>query len=299
MRPHATTPMGKLIIEIPPLSDKDCYYLQERYKPAFNYPLHKHDAIELNFVEHGAGARRLVGDSIEEIGDSELVLIGPNLEHVWEQHRCESELIHEITIQIPSDFFSDTWLQRRVMHPIKNMMEDARVGIAFGTKAIDMVRERFYKLVSTEPSFESMGMLMSILNDLAVSGDYYCLASSHYSHVQVPVTSRRVQLIKDYIDQHYSEEIRMEQLSQLVNMTPNALSRFFKQKTNRSISNYINEVRIGQATLLLVDSTMTVVEISYECGFNTISNFNRTFKALKGITPTDFRRSYNKNAYLM
>lgn len=291
--------MGKLIIEIPPISEKDCYYLQERYKPSFNYPLHKHDAFELNFVEHCRGARRIVGDNIETLDEYDLAFVGCNLEHVWEQHECQSQMIHEITIQMPANLFSDQWLDRRVMQPVKEMFESARHGIAFGMKAIMTVYERLNTLAKSEPSFQSVMMVIGILHDLAISGDYHRLSSAHYSHAEVPVTSRRIQVLKDYIDMHYREEIRMETLSALVNMTPNALSRFFKQRTNRSISNYINEVRIGQATILLAESTQTVVEISYKCGFNTISNFNRTFKSIKGVTPTEFRESYKKNVYLV
>lgn len=291
--------MGKLIIEIPPISGKDCYYMQERHKPCFNYPLHKHDAFELNFVENCAGARRIVGDNIEVLGDYDLAFVGSNLEHVWEQSDCKSESIHEITIQMPNDLFAPSALNRRIMQPVKEMFEAARVGIAFGMKAIMTVYDRLNSIAKSEPSFHTMQIMEAIIYDLATSGDYHCLSSSHYSHTDVPVTSRRIQVIKDYIDNHYHEEVRMDTLSGLVNMTPNALSRFFKQRTNRSISNYINDVRIGQATLLLVDSTMTVVEISYKCGFNSISNFNRTFKSVKGVTPTEFRESYKKNAYLM
>lgn len=291
--------MGKLIIEIPPISDKDCYYLQERYKPAFNYPLHKHDAFELNFVEHCAGARRIVGDSIECLSDYDLALIGPNLEHVWEQYECHSPSIHEITIQMPSNLFSPQWLDRHVMQPIKELFENAQQGVAFGMKGIMTVFDRLNNLAGAEPSFQSAMTVIGILHDLAVSGDYHTLSSSHYTHTDAPVTSRRIQKIKNYIDTHFREEIRVETLAEMVNMTPNALSRFVKQRTNRSISNYINEVRIGQATKLLVESGMTIVEISYKCGFNTISNFNRTFKSVKGITPSEFRESYKKNAYLI
>lgn len=291
--------MGKLIIEIPPISNVDCYYLQERYKPCFNYPLHKHDALELNFVEHCAGARRIVGDNIEVLGDYDLALVGCNLEHVWEQHECSSVQLHEITIQMPPDFFTDVWLNRRVMHPLKEMMESARLGIAFGMPAIMKIYDRLMTLTTTEPSFQSAMLLVDILHDLAESGDYHRLSSAQFSHAEVPITSRRIQMLKDYIGAHYQEEIRMETLAGLVSMTPNALSRFFRQKVNRSISGYINEVRIGRATSLLTDSTMTVVEISYSCGFNTISNFNRTFKQIKGITPTAFRDSYRKNTYLV
>lgn len=291
--------MSKLIIEIPPISEKDFYYLQEREKPCFNYPLHKHNAYELNFVEHCAGARRIVGDNMEVLGEYDLALVGCNLEHVWEQFECKADSIHEITIQMPFDIMPSSLLNRRVMQPIKELLDNAQVGVAFGMKAIMTVYDRLNSMAKSEPSFRTAMTGFEILFDLAVSGDYHCLASSHYSHAEVPVTSRRIQKVKDFVDNHFHEEIRMETLSDLVNMTPNALSRFFKQKTNRSISNYINEVRIGQATILLVDSAMSIVEISYKCGFNTISNFNRTFKTLKGVTPTEFRENYRKNAYLI
>lgn len=291
--------MGKLIIEIPPISDKDCYYMQERYKPCFNYPLHKHNAFELNFVEHCSGARRIVGDSIETLNDYDLAFIGCNLEHVWEQHECHADVIHEITIQMPPDLFSDQWLNRRVMTPVRDMIKNSQVGIAFGMKAIMTVYERLGTLAKSEPSFNAVQSMVGILYDLATSGDFHYLASSHYSHAEIPVTSHRIQVLKEYIETHYTEEIRMDTLSDMVGMTPNALSRFFKQHTNRSISNYINEVRIGQAALLLISTASTVQEISYKCGFNTISNFNRTFKSVKGVTPSEFKDSYHKNTYLI
>lgn len=291
--------MSKLIIEIPPISDEDCYYVQERNKPSFNYPLHKHNAYELNFVEHCEGARRIVGDSVEVLGEYDLAFIGCNLEHVWEQYECKSAEIHEITIQMPDDLFSDKWLNKRVMSDIRKMFEDAKVGIAFGMKSIMKVYERLNSLVNAKSDFSTVQMMLSVLNDLATSNDYHCLSSSRYSHVDVPVASRRIHKIKEYIDNNFENDIRIETLAELINMTPNALSRFFKQRTNRTITNYINDVRIGKASLMLVESSKTILEICYSCGFNTISNFNRAFKNIKGITPTEFRETYKKNAYIL
>ena len=198
---------------------------------------------------------------------------------------------------IPCDFFSENFLEKNCMKPVKEMFENSQVGVAFGMKAIMTVYDRINQIVNSEPSFSTVQTLLSIIYDLAVSGDYHMLASSHYSHAELPVTSRRIQKLKDYIDAHYQEEIRIETLSDMVGMTPNALSRFVKKRTNRSISNYINEVRLGHASNLLADSTMTIAEIAYECGFNTISNFNRIFKNLKQITPKEFREIYKKNVF--
>lgn len=291
--------MNKLIIENPPLGAADSYYLQERFKPAFNYPLHKHDAYELNFVENCRGARRIVGDSIEVLDDFDLAFVGCNLEHVWEQYECKEGTIHEITIQIPRDLFHETLLNRRVMAPLKDLFKNSALGIGFGMKAIMTVYDRLQELTKTEADFRSLNLMTEILYELADSHDWHTLSSSSYSHVEVPVTSRRIQAIKDYIHLHYAERITMETLAELINITPNALSRFFKQRTNRNISDYINEVRIGYASAMLVDSMKTIVEICYDCGFNTISNFNRIFKQRKGCTPTEFRESYRKNTFVI
>ena len=102
----ATPLSNKIIREITPLSDKDCFYIAERYKTEFTYPIHNHSEFELNFTEKAAGVRRIVGDSSEVIGDYDLVLItGKDLEHVWEQNECRSKEIREITIQFSSDLF--------------------------------------------------------------------------------------------------------------------------------------------------------------------------------------------------
>ena len=106
--------------------------------------------------------------------------------------------------------------------------------------------------------------------------------------------SRRVQRVKEYIDQNYRDEIRLQDLAEIASMTPTAFSRFFKLRTAKSISEYVIDVRLGHAARLLADSTMAIVEICYRCGFNNISNFNRIFKKRKGCTPTEFRENYHK-----
>ena len=98
---------NNIIREITPLSDKDCFYIADRYKTEFTYPIHCHKEYELNFIEHGVGLSRIVGDSKESVGEYDLVLItSPDLEHVWEQGECKSDNIHEITVQFSPAFLS-------------------------------------------------------------------------------------------------------------------------------------------------------------------------------------------------
>ena len=111
--------------------------------------------------------------------------------------------------------------------------------------------------------------------------------------------SRRVLKVKNYIDAHYMEPLRLTQLCDMVGMTPSAFSRFFKLRTGKTLNEYIIDVRLGYATRMLVDTTSTIAEISYCCGFNTLSNFNRQFKKGKGCSPSEFRKKYRKTKIII
>ena len=242
-----TTPLPNQIIrEITPLSDKDCFYIAERYKTEFTYPIHNHSEFELNFTEKAAGVRRVVGDSSEVIGDYDLVLItGKDLEHVWEQNECRSKEIREITIQFSSDLMT-------ILYELSLFEEEART-----------------------------------------------LSSSSFAKIDIHSDSRRVQKVQEYINAHYQEEIRLGQLAAMVGMTDVSFSRFFKLRTGKNLSDYIIDIRLGFASRLLVDSTMSIAEICYECGFNNLSNFNRIFKKKKACSPKEFRENYRKKKKLV
>ena len=126
-----------IIREITPLSERDCFYIADRYKKEFTYPIHCHPEFELNFTEHASGVRRIVGDSIEVIGEYDLVLItSKELEHVWEQHECKSSEIREITIQFSPELFFNNLIVKNQFNSIRKMLEAAEKGIAFSLSAI-------------------------------------------------------------------------------------------------------------------------------------------------------------------
>ena len=286
--------MNEVISEITRLTDKDCYHLVERHKKQHTYPLHRHGEMELNFVENCSGNRRIIGDSIEVIDCYDLVLMGGGLEHTWEQYECQSNDIREVTIHFSRDLFSDAFLSKTHLKPLADLISKADVGVAFGMKAIMHNYDRLNELVNMEPGFYSVMKFIELMYELSLTSDYRLLSTSAFAHTTMTTDSRRVQKVKDYIDANFKDDIRLQVLADLANMTPTAFSRFFKLRTAKSISEYIIDVRLGHAARMLADSTMAVVEICYRCGFNNISNFNRIFKRKKGLTPTEFRENYHK-----
>lgn len=292
-------PNNKIMTEITPLSDKDSFYLVDRYKDSFNYPIHRHAEYELNFVSHCQGARRVVGDSIEEVGDFDLVLVGNGIEHAWEQAGCKSKRIREITLQFSRDLFGETMLNKTTMDSIRQMLDRSSNGICFGIETIMKVYGHLNNITKMEAGFDRMIQLVMMLHELAESDDYRVLSSSSFTSAPVTTDSRRVRKVQQYIQEHFKEEIRLQELADLVGMSPTAFSRFFKLRTGRSISDYIIDIRLGTATRLLVDSTMSVAEICYDCGFNNVSHFNRIFRKKKCCSPREFRETYKRHKVLV
>lgn len=286
---------NNIMREITALSAEDCFYLVDRHKSEFTYPIHFHTECELNFVENASGVRRLVGDSAEVIGDYDLVLIaGKDLEHVWEQHQCTSTDIREITIQFSPDFLPDNLLKKNQFHSISRMLERAKCGLSFPQQAIMKVYNLLDKLATEEQGFYAVLDFLSLLYELSLYDNAKVLSSTSFAKIADVSDSRRVQKVQHYISCHYREEIRLNQLSEMVGMTPVSFSRFFRLRTGKTLSDYIIDMRLGFASRQLVDSTRTVAEICYDCGFNNLSNFNRMFKRKKGCSPKEFRENYRK-----
>jgi len=291
----------EVLQEITPLSDEDCFYIVERNKSGFNFPLHKHFEFELNYVENAQGARRTVGDSVEVIGNFDLVLItGHELEHVWENHKCTTTQIREITIQFSPELFPEGLLNKNQFKSIKMMFERAKKGLSFSISTIIAIRP-FLNSLSHErhQSFYAMVHFLSLLHELSQNDEAYTLASSSFALTDSTLESRRVKKVHDYLMINYKEEIRLSQVASLVGMSDASFSRFFRLRTGKCFTDYLIDIRIGSAIRLLVDSAQSVSEICFECGFNNISNFNRIFKKWKNCTPKEFRDNYHKKKIIV
>ncbi|MDE6326883.1 MAG: AraC family transcriptional regulator, partial [Duncaniella sp.] len=214
------------------------------------------------------------------------------IEHGWEQHECKNDKIREITIQFSRNLFGEVFLAKTQLASIRKMLDQSANGIAFSLPSIMRVYSRLDRLTATESGFYRVIELMSILYELADERYYRTLSSTSFSSIKPTGDSRRVQKVQEYIEHHYKEAIRLSDLAEIARMTPTAFSRFFKLRTGRSISDYLIDIRLGHATRALVDSTTSIAEICYECGFNNISNFNRIFKKKKGSSPKVFRDLY-------
>lgn len=282
----------KILREITPLTSGDCFTIFTRVKSEFDFPLHCHEELELNFIMNAKGAKRVVGDHISEIDDLELVLIGSNLPHVWQTHKCNSKEIREITIQFHKDLFDEKFLKRNQLSFIRNMLEKSAKGISFSKQTIEQIHPRL-TILGQKQGFDSVLELLSILHDLSISRNMHTLSDATFSNAELSYNSRRIEKAIEYMNQSFQKQITLTEVSKLANMADVSFSRFFKARTGITFMDSLLEMRLGHASRLLIDTTQSVAEVAYNCGFNNISNFNRLFKKKKGCTPKEFRENYS------
>jgi AraC-like DNA-binding protein len=285
----------QLLREITPLTQGDCFTLFSRVKKDFDFPLHYHEEFELNFIQNGKGAKRVVGDHMEEIDDLELVLVGPNLQHGWFTHKLKGQQLQEITIQFHRDLFDDKFLQRNQMSVIRKMFEKSLKGILFSKETTEAIMPRLLSLPEKH-GFDSVLELLSILHDLSTSRNIRTLSNTTFNNTEtISYNSRRINMVMEYLNKNFHKDVSLGEVAKLIAMSEVAFSRFFKLRTGKTFVDTLNEVRLGHASRMLIDTTQSINEIAYRCGFNNMSNFNRIFKKKKNCTPKEFRLAYNSS----
>lgn len=272
--------------EITPIAASDLFIVLNHPNAKFDYPIHYHSDYEINLVMNTSGTR-IIGDSLEGFNSLDLVMIGPNLPHAWRGDVVEGN--HVITIQFSDKLLNYPILEKKLFLPIKQLLFNAQRGISFSDQTRDLVKDKIINLTRMQ-GFYTVLEFFAILYELSVSPQK-TLVSNLYDTNDIVRTSksRRIAKVCDYVEKNVIEPIKLSDVAGLVNMSESAFSHFFKKKTNCTFIDYITNLRIAKACQLLSDTTYTVAEICYTCGFNNQSNFIRIFKKKKGSTPNEYR----------
>lgn len=282
--------LENILREITPLSPEDSFLVFDRIKASFDFPYHYHPEIEINFVYKGKGYRRMIGDHTGEIGNLELVLVGPNLPHCWANHKCKNRKTHEITVQFNQDFFNQSVMEKNILKPIHNLIKESIRGILFSQETAEKLKDSFLNL-SKMSSFESFIEIMKILNELATA-ENKTLLSSYSIELETFVDNDKMKTVHDFVHKNFENKITLDDAAALVNMSSVTFNRFIKKRTGKTFINYLNEIRISYAARWLMEKNLTVSETAFEAGFNNIANFNKVFKSIKKTTPTEFKELF-------
>jgi AraC-like DNA-binding protein len=286
--------LNDILREITPLTANDCFTMFSREKEEFDFPLHNHEEMELNLILNAKGAKRIVGDHLAEIGDAELVFVGSNLPHGWFTHKCKSKKITEVTIQFHKDLMDDRFLKRNQLIKIRKLFEESQRGVLFSPETIKKIAPRIIGL-SKKVGFESILELFNIFHILSISKNIEILSDASFMKEDFITNSRRIEKVFEYLNANFSKEISLSEVARIAHMPNTSFSRFIKQRTGYTFIDCLTAIRLGHVTRMLIDTTHSIAEIAYQCGFNNMANFNKTFKNKKGCTPKEFRDNYTGN----
>jgi len=283
----------KIYKEITTLTQNDVFVIINSEKIGFDYPIHYHSAYELTLVLNSSG-NRIIGDSVEKYHSNDLVLIGPEIYHKWDDDDIPLEKrnnSHVITIQFSKDLFDSTLFSKEPFFSIKNLLKDSLRGLKFTGKTFDTLSEKMKNLTSVN-NFESTMEFLKILNLLSISKDKKPLASEGFNSMKEYEKGDRINKMYKYILTHFNDpNLRITELAQESNMSTSAFGHFFKKSTNKNFTQFVVDMRLGYASKLLINSSYSVSEIAYKSGFNNMANFNRLFKKNKLITPKQYRQN--------
>jgi AraC-like DNA-binding protein len=273
------------------------FLVKKLQEPFFDPNWHFHPHYQLFTVIKGTGTR-FIGDDIRHFEEGDTVFLGPNMPHLWRSDRNyfekESQLQTEgIVVYFKEDFLGNDFFEKPEMFDIKSFLKNSERGLDLtGTMGEEMVRDLNELLGLT--GFEGISKLLNILHKLSVTNDYQYISSINYTNTHKISETERMRIVHEYVLKHFKENINLSTVASLSNMTEAAFCRYFKSRTNKTFSDFVKEIRIGNACKMLQDENKSISQTCYESGYNTVSNFNNQFKSLKGVSPLQYQKLYRR-----
>ena len=255
---------------------------------------HYHPELELNVIHESTGTA-FVGDSIERFEPGDVVLVGKNLPHLWLNDEIYFEKNANLTTRAQIIHFLDNFagglFNIPEMAEINKLINRAKLGIKFSGTGNRAIAEKISTLINCS-GYERIMLFIEVLKLLSAHKKFKVLSSLGYTESLTGIDKDRLRPVYEYVINNFKYDIKLDKVAALANMNASSFSRYFTSIHRKTFTRFLNEIRIGCACKLLIDNCH-VAGACYESGFNNISNFNRQFKSIKKITPSDYIRLHS------
>lgn len=276
----------------------ESFHIQEDQLTNFYDFLHYHPELQLTLILKSNGTA-VIGDNIVPFQEGDLFLLGPGLPHVFRNEKTLDDAhgavrVHTISVYFRLNSFGEHFFDLPENHLVKALLQKSSRGIKFGEEEKQKVRKNILLLKKKEAT-ELLICFLQTLDLLAKSKAFESLSSVSFMNTRNDSESKRIQDIFAYVMNNFSREITLEEIAEVSKMSVTSFCRFFKQRTRKTFTVFVNEVRIGHACKELIYNHYNINEVAYRCGFNNISNFNRQFKVVTGRTPSEYTKKASIN----
>jgi AraC-like DNA-binding protein len=274
------------------IAENESFHIQEDILAHFYDFLHYHPEIQLTVIVKSKGTV-IVGDKICPFEAGDVFLLGPGLPHVFldktDNQHSEADGVHAISIYFKLNSFGDDFFNLPENHLIKELLQKSSRGLKFAGEIKQQVADKI-ELLKTKKGTELLIEFFEILNTLSKAEEVESVSSVSFMKTKDESENKRIESIFRYVMDNFSREISLEEISAISAMNVTSFCRFFKQRTRKTFTMFVNEVRIGHACKELLYNNYNINEVAYRCGFNNISNFNRQFKGITGLTPSEYAK---------
>jgi AraC-like DNA-binding protein len=265
-------------------------------QPDINNRLHYHDEYELIYFKKGGGTQ-FIGDSIETFEAGDVVLLGSNLPHFWQYHPLyftdqTGYPVEVYVVHFSKHFWGDTFLTIPENLSIARALDRSGRGLQLKGNAAEKVASVVEKIIVAD-GFDRLLYLMTALQEISLSPNIKPLASAGFKSVFNKKEQSRLQVVYSYTVNNYQHKTNIDAIAKVANISPNSFCRFFKSHTGKTYSAFVNEIRVGHARRLLIERTLNLKTICFECGFKNAVSFYRAFKDVTGFTPVVYQKTYS------
>ncbi|MEX2232374.1 MAG: AraC family transcriptional regulator [Cyclobacteriaceae bacterium] len=272
----------------------DSFLIKEITTPYFKNQRHFHKDYELVFVLESSG-KRVIGNHIENFKKGDLIFVGPNLPHAWYNEKEYYEEKNHLLAKSLVIYFRKSWLENEVLKfpntwKLKKLFENAVKGIKIKGKTRTRISGLLLKINQSE-GLKKVIDIFSVLHELAETEEYELLTSVGNINIYNKNEEQRINQVYEYVMNNFSSHINLEEAAGIANMSINAFCRYFKTHTQKKFLQFVNEVRVGHACKLLEEKDLTISQVCYESGFQSVTNFNKFFKKITHKSPHEYRNN--------
>ncbi|QHI35307.1 RCS-specific HTH-type transcriptional activator RclR [Kordia antarctica] len=274
-----------------PKAEDDILIVQEDRGRTFYEKLHQHEEIQLSYIVSGKGTF-IIGDTIRDFQSNDVLLFGSNVPHVLKSDVSTEQDSYMISVFFTYDSFGEHFFDLPKLKNLKRLLDDANFGVKFQENQI--VLKPFFEAILHQKTIKRFATFFEVLSILTES-KYETVSSFINTKNYTDDEGKRMSAIFEFVMNHFGQKIVLEEIATIANMTPNAFCKYFKQRTNKTFFQFLTAIRIENACKFLTNQQqLSISDIAHDCGFFNISNFNRKFKDIKGLTPTEFRKNVLK-----
>ena len=269
--------------------------------PYFYNRWHYHPELELIFIKKGSGTQ-FVGDSISRFEEGDILLVGSNLPHYW---RCDEDYFtpqpnpkhaEAIVAHFLPHFWSEKFLELPENRKLKVLIETAKKGISISNDIKPALIKLLKQMIVAQET-DRIILLLKALVLITESKNTQVLSSVGFDTTLPESEKDTINKIYSYSLAHFKNKILLEEIAEIAHISPNSFCRYFKTRTRKTYSRFLQELRIGHACKLLIENNLTLTQICYESGFNNMTNFYKCFKAIIKKTPFEYQKEFEKNKF--